>query len=137
MADCGASWHITDRNIIPVFYAAWRWGLLEPTSETSALPGLLSRVILTLSAIKLLQNKSNRDWVFLYLMAFFQILLAAGLSISPLYLAAFSAFLFTMVCAVILLEMRRLREFVDRASSESSIDAQCLHLRTRWSERYC
>ena len=37
--------------------------------------------------IKLFQKKADRDWLFLYLMSFFEVLLAAGMSISPLYLA--------------------------------------------------
>ena len=39
---------------------------------------------LFLCCIKLLQVKSDRDWLVHYLVTFFQILLAAGLSISPM-----------------------------------------------------
>ena len=51
-----------------------------------------------LLAIKLLQKKSDRDWIFLYLMSFFEVLLAAGLSISLLYLSSFLLYLLVMVC---------------------------------------
>src|SRR5262245_26273350 len=39
----------------------------------------LVHMTLFLSALKLFQDKRDRDWVFLYLIAFFQMLLAAGL----------------------------------------------------------
>ena len=38
---------------------------------------------LFLSAVKLLQVKADRDWLFLYLISFFEVLLAAGLTITP------------------------------------------------------
>ena len=33
-----------------------------------------------------MQQKRDRDWVFLYLISFFEVLLAAGLSFSPVFL---------------------------------------------------
>ncbi|MEP7213736.1 MAG: DUF3488 and transglutaminase-like domain-containing protein [Acidobacteriota bacterium] len=120
----GTRWQITERPgtalivlAIPLYFAAWKFGIFEFASTTAALPGFLARLILTLSAIKLLQYKSDRDWVFLYLMGFFQVLLAAGLVISALYLGVFVAYIFVMVCAVILLEMRRTRNKVVAGSS--------------------
>jgi len=102
---------------IPLYFIAWRFGVFGLSSTTSALPAFLARLILTLSVIKLLQRKSDRDWVFLYLMGFFQVLLAAGLSISALYLAVFVGYIFVMVCSVILLEMRRTSQQIVKDSS--------------------
>lgn len=82
---------------VPLYYLFWRGGIFSFESAEAVLPSVLARLILTLSAIKLLQRKSDRDWIFLYIMAFFQVLLAAGLSISALYLAAFVAFVFFTV----------------------------------------
>jgi transglutaminase-like putative cysteine protease len=65
----------------------------------------------------LLQRKSDRDWIFLYIMAFFQVLLAAGLSISALYLAAFVAFTFFMVATIILFEMRKTERAVEEKAT--------------------
>ena len=45
----------------------------------------LAHLIVFLSAVKLLQVKKDRDWVFLYLISFFEVLLAAGLSFSPVF----------------------------------------------------
>src|SRR5690606_18089027 len=57
-------------------------------------------------AIKLLQKKSDRDWIFLYLMAFFEVLLGAGLSISIFYFASIILYIFVMTAVVVLFEMR-------------------------------
>ncbi|MDI1241017.1 MAG: DUF3488 and transglutaminase-like domain-containing protein, partial [bacterium] len=67
--------------------------------------------------IKLLQRKSDRDWIFLYIMAFFQVLLAAGLSISAMYLGAFVAFTFFMVATIILFEMRKTERSVEERAT--------------------
>ncbi len=95
---------------IPVYYLLWRSGIFANGPVETMLPGILARLILTLTAIKLLQRKGVRDWIFLYVMAFFQILLAAGLSISPLYFGSFVAFILVMAAAVILLDIRRTQD---------------------------
>jgi protein-glutamine gamma-glutamyltransferase len=119
----GSRWQISERMgtffivaAIPVYYLLWRYRFFEFVNAETALPGLLARLILSLTAIKLLQHKSDRDWIFLYVMAFFQVLLAAGMSISALYLVAFVAFILVMVCSVILLEIRK----TDKAVSASN-----------------
>src|SRR5215813_12607611 len=59
------------------------------------------------SAIKLFQKKENRDWVFLYLIAFFQMLLAAGLTFNAVFVAALGAFLFFFISTLAAFEIRR------------------------------
>ncbi len=114
-------WQISERvgtvlivAALPLYYLLWRYGFFQFSSTEAMLPGILARLILTLTAVKLLQKKSDRDWIFLYVMAFFQILLAAGLSISAGYLGVFVTFVFVMACTIILFEIRRSR----RAMSE-------------------
>jgi transglutaminase-like putative cysteine protease len=102
---------------IPLYYLLWRWRFFEFATVESMLPGILARLILTLSAIKLLQRKSDRDWIFLYIMAFFQVLLAAGLSISAMYLFAFVMYIFVMACTIILFEMKRTDRLVEGKAS--------------------
>ena len=93
---------------LPAYYLLFRFRpfYFSGPPETM-LPGLLARLILTLTAIKLLQRKSDRDWVFLYLMSFFELLLAAGLSISVGYVIAFAAYIFSITCTIILFEIRK------------------------------
>ncbi len=113
-------WQISERLgtvlivlALPVFYAGWKYHFFSFASSEAMVGGILARLILSLTAIKLLQKKSDRDWIFLYLMSFFEVLLAAGLSISALYLASFLLYLLVMVCAVIALEIRKTRRQVD------------------------
>ena len=115
----GSKWQVSERAgtamivlAVPLYYALWRTGFFSFESSEAVLPGVLARLILTLSGIKLLQQKSDRDWMFLYIMAFFQVLLAAGMSISALYFAAFLAFFFCIVGTVIVFEMRKTRRAV-------------------------
>ncbi len=100
--------------IVPLFYVGWRWQLFGYGDTGALLAGILARLILSMSVIKLLQKKADRDWIFLYIMAFFEVLLSAGLSISAFYLLAFIAFALAAVCAIVLLEIRK----ADTASRE-------------------
>lgn len=102
---------------IPAYYFLWRFGSLS--SSEMMLPGILARLILSLTAIKLLQKKSDRDWMFLYVMSFFEVLLAAGWSISIGYLASFAAYIFVMACTIIVFEIRKTgRQMNERSSFE-------------------
>src|SRR5215468_1824164 len=73
-----------------------RWQL----TERMALVVILIS-ILFLSAVKLLQRKRDRDWFFLYLISFFTVLLAAGLTASPLFLAALIVYLLCALSTVV------------------------------------
>ena len=115
----GSRWQISERVgttlvvlALPFYYFLWRFRFFDFSSPEAMLPGILARLILTLTAIKLLQKKSDRDWMFLFLMAFFEVLLAAGLSISIAYLVAFVVFVFVMAGAIILFQIRK----TDRAT---------------------
>ncbi len=116
----GTRWQISERLgtvlivlALPAYYLAYKYRLISFVGVDTAIAGILARMILSLSAIKLLQKKGDRDWIFLYLMSFFQVLLAAGLSISALYLATLLGYLLVMVCAIIAYEMRKAAREVD------------------------
>jgi protein-glutamine gamma-glutamyltransferase len=110
----GGKWQISERLgtalivlALPLYYLASRLQIVGFSGGAAQIAGTLGRLIITLTAIKLLQKKSDRDWIFLYLMAFFEVLLAAGLSISATYLASLVLYLLVMVCAAIAFEMRK------------------------------
>ena len=69
--------------ILPLFYLDWKYQFIGSVGTGILAAESLGKLILFLCAVKLLQNKSDRDWIFVYLIAFFEVLLAAGLSISP------------------------------------------------------
>lgn len=110
----GSRWQVSERLgttlivlAIPFYYIAFEYRFFSFVGTEALIGGILSRLILTLSAIKLLQSKSDRDWVFLYLMAFFEVLLGAGLSISLGYLAALAAFVLSATTSVIALDIAK------------------------------
>ena len=93
---------------IPLFYIDWKYQIDRVQSERDFWRReVWPRLILFLGAVKLLQKKSDKDWIFIYLISFFEVLLAAALSISPMYLASLVLFLLTATCAIILFEIRK------------------------------
>lgn len=93
--------------IVPLFYLDWKFHISGLNSREAIAASNLARLILLLAAIKFLQKKTDRDWIFIYLISFFQILLAAGVGITPLFLICLTVYLFFALCAVILLEVRK------------------------------
>ena len=94
---------------IPLFYLDWHYqkALGEPTERLGVTA--LAHLIVFLSAVKLLQVKKDRDWVFLYLISFFEVLLAAGLSFSPVFLGTLSLYLLCGLSAVTAFEIQKAR----------------------------
>jgi len=94
---------------IPLFYLDWHYqkGAGEPTERLGVTA--LAHLIVFLSAVKLLQVKKDRDWVFLYLISFFEVLLAAGLSFSPVFLGTLTLYLLCGLSAVTSFEIQKAR----------------------------
>jgi len=110
----GTRWQLSERAglvivvlSIPLFFLDWQFqkALGEPAGRLGV--NALAHLIAFLSAIKLLQVKSDRDWVFLYLISFFEVLLAAGLSFSPAFLGTLSLYLLCALSTVIAFEIRK------------------------------
>lgn len=78
----------------------------------------LVHMTLFVSAAKLFQDKRDRDWVFLYLIAFFQMLLAAGLTFNATFVASLAAFLFFFISTLAAFEIRRARRDVSQTEEE-------------------
>jgi protein-glutamine gamma-glutamyltransferase len=110
----GTRWQLSERAglvivvlSVPLFFLDWQFqkALGEPAGKLGV--NALAHLIAFLSAIKLLQVKSDRDWVFLYLISFFEVLLAAGLSFSPAFLGTLSLYLLCALSTVISFEIRK------------------------------
>jgi transglutaminase-like putative cysteine protease len=117
-------WQISERLgtlsifiVVPLFYVGRKYQILGFGANVADLAAMLAQMILVLAAIKLLQRKAERDWLFLYLMAFFEVLLAAGLSISPLYLASLILYLLVTICAIVTFEIRKTSASINRDSN--------------------
>src|ERR1044071_6006606 len=110
----GSRWQLPERYglaivllSIPLFYADWHYQkvLGEPVERLGVTA--LAHLIVFLSAVKLLQVKKDRDWVFLYLISFFEVLLAAGLSFSPIFLLTLTLYLLCGVSTIIAFEIQK------------------------------
>jgi len=122
----GTRWQFSERialavilSSIPVFYLDWR--ILTPYLDTQFLETgqsanvevtVLSHLILFLAAVKLLQRKADRDWFFLYLISFFTVLLAAGLTAAPLFLVVLIIYLLCALSTVVAFEIQKARRKV-------------------------
>ena len=110
----GKKWQISERLglfivllAIPLFFVDWYFqSALGATRERLGV-NALAHLIVFLSAVKLLQVKSDRDWVFLYLISFFEVLLAAGLSFSPVFLATLIVYVFCGLATISAFEIRK------------------------------
>jgi len=138
----GSRWQISERIgtalivlALPAYYFAFKLQWISFVGTETVVVALLSSMILSLSAIKLLQKKGDRDWIFLYLMSFFEVLLAAGLSISALYLATFLVYLLVMVCAIIAYEMRKTAREVEHKISGTTPTKLDTELKTPFTLR--
>lgn len=120
----GTRWQLPERIglgivllSIPLFYLDWHYQkqLGEPVERLGVTA--LAHLIVFLSAVKLLQTKKDRDWVFLYLISFFEVLLAAGLSFSPMFLGTLTLYLLCGLSAVTAFEIQKARRSVRLAET--------------------
>jgi len=122
----GTRWQLSERLALiaivaslPIFYVDWRIlptyldiQYLETGQRANAEVSVLAHLILFLSIIKLLQSKGDRDWFFLYLITFFEVLLAAGLTVSPKFLASLILYVLCALSAVVAFEIQKARRKV-------------------------
>ena len=120
----GTRWQLPERFglaivllSIPLFYFDWHYQktLGEPVERLGVTA--LAHLIVFLSAVKLLQIKKDRDWVFLYLISFFEVLLAAGLSFSPMFLGTLTLYLLCGLSAVTAFEIQKARRSLRHAET--------------------
>jgi protein-glutamine gamma-glutamyltransferase len=110
----GTKWQLSERTgliivliSVPLFYLDWQYqkAMGEPFGRLGV--SALSHLIVFLAAVKLLQLKRDRDWVFLYLISFFEVLLAAGLSFSPIFLGSLTLYLLCGLSTIIAFEIQK------------------------------
>src|SRR5687767_12349246 len=120
----GTRWQLPERYglaivllSIPLFYVDWQYqkSIGEPAERLGVTA--LAHLIVFLSAVKLVQVKKDRDWVFLFLTSFFEVLLAAGLSFSPVFLATLTLYLVCALSTVIAFEIRKAKRRVPAADT--------------------
>jgi transglutaminase-like putative cysteine protease len=124
----GTRWQLSERLALivilvslPLFYFDWRVLALYldvqfieggAISRASTEVTVLAHLILFLASVKLLQRKGDRDWFFLYLISFFEVLLAAGLSASPTFMAMLMLYLLCALTTIVAFEIQKARQKV-------------------------
>jgi transglutaminase-like putative cysteine protease len=110
----GSKWQLSERFglvavllSIPLFLLDWKYqkAVSEPVGRLGV--AALAHFIVFLAAVKLVQQKRDRDWVFLYLISFFEILLAAGLSFSPIFLISLSVYMLCGLTTIVAFEIHK------------------------------
>jgi len=121
----GTKWQLSERTglivvllSIPLFFIDWKYqqSVGEPAGRLGV--NALAHLIVFLSAVKLLQKKKDRDWVFLYLISFFEVLLAAGLSFSPIFLGTLTLYLLCGFSTIIAFEIQKSRRAIAVAETQ-------------------
>ncbi len=125
----GSRWQISERIgtvlmfvVVPLFYVDWKYKFIGFGTNETAIVSVLAKLILLLTAIKLFQKKGDRDWIFLYLMSFFEVLLAAGISISPLFFGSIILYLLVTLCAIIAFEIRKTSRTIKEKTNSKKIE---------------
>jgi transglutaminase-like putative cysteine protease len=150
----GTRWQLSERVALavivislPLFYVDWR--ILVPYLDIEFLENgqragvevtVLGHLILFLSAVKLLQRKADRDWFFLYLISFFVVLLAAGLSTRPVFLLTLALYLLCVLSTVVAFEIQKARRKVQATQTRILIAPDSTIFRKlsiqSWRRRY-
>jgi len=89
------------------FLIAWNQGLMTAQLFEHGLIGGFGLLIQSVVGIKLGQKKGYRDWVFLYLLSFFSVLLSAAIDISPAFVFSLSIHIGLTASSLFLLEILR------------------------------
>lgn len=120
----GTKYQLSERTVLivvvlslPLFFVDWKYQ--QGLSDVAGRLGVtaLAHLIVFLSIVKLLQLKRDRDWVFLYLISFFEVLLAAGLSFSPIFLGTLTLYLLSSLATIIAFEIQKSRRSLAAAET--------------------
>jgi hypothetical protein len=133
----GTRWQLSERvslfavlASLPLFYADWKlqsnvFGVEAARASVTA----LAHFIIFLSLVKVFGAKQDRDWLFIYLISFFEVLLAAGLSLSPRFIFALALYSFAALTTVVCFEIRKARRRVRAGETRVFRPAQASRLR--------
>ena len=127
----GSRWQMSERVgtvlmfvVVPLFYFDWKNNITGFGGNETAIVSVLAKLILLLTAIKLFQKKGDRDWIFLYLMSFFEVLLSAGISISPFFFASIILYLLVTLCAIIAFEIRKTSKAIKEKTNDKKTETK-------------
>src|SRR5205085_12134673 len=115
-ASPSARWRVWAWRVLVALYLPFLF--FDATLLTNRVLALV-HLALFASAMKLLQPKRDRDWVFLYVIAFFMMLLSAGLTSNATFVGALVLFLFFFVSTLAAFEVRRAQREISAFQDET------------------
>ena len=80
--------------------------------------------ILLAAAVRLLRLKTNRDWLWLYIVSFCQVLMAAGMMLSTTFLLLLIFYLFAGISTFVSYEIRRSQQIFEASFSAQNLNAK-------------
>ncbi len=103
-------WNLSRRwaNVLALGYVAvamFEWQVLRVSSVLA-----VGHFVLVTTAMKLLQTKNNRDWLWLHIVSFGLVLMSAGLSAGTTFLLLLTVYIFAAISTFIGFEIRRSRQ---------------------------
>jgi protein-glutamine gamma-glutamyltransferase len=96
-----ANWLLV--GFLPVLFIEWQLIELFPAR-------VIIHFIIFASSLKLLREKTDRDWLWLYIVSFCQVLMSAGMMIGTSYLVLLIFYLFAAISTFVSYEIRRSRQ---------------------------
>jgi hypothetical protein len=105
-------------NLAIVFYLALLFYQWQGLGHSPA--RLIVNFVLFATALKLLRRKSSRDWFWLYVVTFCQMIMVAGLMLGPGFLLLLLVYLLAGVPALITHEMRQSQDYFDRSRRDAT-----------------
>src|SRR5205085_1435004 len=115
-ASPSARWRVWAWRVLVALYLPFLF--FDATLLTNRVLALV-HLALFASAVKLLQPKRDRDWVFLYVIAFFMMLLSAGLTFNATFVGSLALFLFFFVSTLAAFEVRRAQREIRAIQDET------------------
>ncbi|MFV0389246.1 MAG: DUF3488 and DUF4129 domain-containing transglutaminase family protein [Pyrinomonadaceae bacterium] len=83
----------------------WRFGGSGNGFNLGNSASVLARLIALLGIFKLFQKKHVRDWIFIYLIAFFGVVISAGISVNGWFVFSLSGFVISITFSIVCLEI--------------------------------
>lgn len=122
LLDCGLGRWWTPQPWVNWLLVGWLavsvadWYFLD-----SSLPAIVIRFILFSVALRLLREKRERDWLWLYSVSFLQVLFAAGLMLDTVFFVLLMVYLFAALSTLVSFELHRAQQsFAEHQHSQIS-----------------
>lgn len=113
--DSRIRWRIPKRLVTGLMLGYFPFVVVDYALLGSASVLALIHFIFFASSFKLLQPKQNRDWLWLYTVSFFEVLLAAGMMIDTTFFVLLIIFLLAGISTMMSFEIRRAQAVMENA----------------------